>query len=113
MNHIKSFEEFAKGQTSDTPNDGEKVAKVTLEKNNYVVEYANDRIVVKGSTNEDGQDDTLVKIAEAAQRLGATHIYNENEKPNQMAIQEIFGAVKKLFKKNPQHNSIWGHINQD
>jgi hypothetical protein len=113
MNHIKSFEEFAEGRTSDTPNDGDKVATVTVEKKNYVVEYAGDRIVVKGSTNEDGQDDTLVKIAEAAQRLGATHIYNESEEPAQMAVQEIFGAVKKLFKKNPQHKSIWGHINQD
>jgi hypothetical protein len=116
MNHIKSYEEFA-----SESNNTEKVATVTTENKNYVVEYNGDQIVVKSSANEDSHDETLQKIAEAAKRLGATHIYNENERPTKMAVNEIFGAIKRgvvgaarqLFKKQPAHKSIWGHINQD
>jgi transcription termination factor NusB len=108
MDHIKSYEEFA-----SESNNTEKVATVTTENKNYVVEYKGDQIIVKGSANEDDQDETLQKIAEAARRLGATHVYNENENPKKVAVNEIIGAIKTLFKKQPAHKSIWGHINQD
>ena len=108
MDHIKSYEEFA--SESDSV---ERIATVKTEKKNYVVEYKGDQIIVKGSANEDDQDETLQKIAEAARRLGATHVYNENESPKKVAVNEIIGAMKKLFKKQPAHKSIWGHITQD
>jgi len=106
MKHLKTFENFVKESSNKV------VAEIKEKDGDYIITCKGESEIVSGKAVEEDKSSTLEKVCELAKKMGATHLYNESAKPQEVAVTEIIhyimsGTKKGLFQGQQSHKGFW------